>query len=185
MKKKYNESFRDYAQRWRTVATQVQPPLIEIKITMLFLSTLQELYYDRLMPMATGSFANMVKAGNLIDHAIKNGRIDTQKSSFRPKRSNFLKKKKGETQALYQQNQPNQSQRYISYQNPRTTNRITQLRVIKPLLWFFTTAVSITRYKLYKHAYLSQTVNQALHGLTILQITSPIIPDPQKQQDFQ
>ena len=28
MEKKYNESFRDYAQRWRTVATQVQPPLI-------------------------------------------------------------------------------------------------------------------------------------------------------------
>ena len=83
---------------------------------MLFLSTLQEQYYDKLMPTATGSFANMVKAENWIDHAIKNGRIDTQKISFRPKRGNFLKKKEGETQALYQQNQPNQSQRYISYQ---------------------------------------------------------------------
>ena len=64
LEKKYNESFQDYAQRWRTVATQVQPPLIEIEITMLFLSTLQEPYYDRLMPMATRSFANMVKVGN-------------------------------------------------------------------------------------------------------------------------
>ena len=40
MEKKYSESFRDYAQRWRTLATQVQPPLIETEITMLFLNTL-------------------------------------------------------------------------------------------------------------------------------------------------
>ena len=40
MEKKYNESFRDYVQRWRIVVTQVQPPLIETKITILFLSTL-------------------------------------------------------------------------------------------------------------------------------------------------
>ena len=84
---------------------------------MLFLSTLQKPYYDRLMPTATGCFANMVKAGNLIDHAIKNGRIDTKESSSRPKKGNFLKKKEGKTQALYQQNQLNQSQRYTSYQN--------------------------------------------------------------------
>ena len=101
MEKKYNERFRDYAQRWRTVATQVQPPLIEIEVTMLFLSMLKEPYYDRLMPTTTGSFANMVKTGNLIDHAIKNDRIDTGESSSKPKRCNFPKKKEGETQALY------------------------------------------------------------------------------------
>ena len=59
----------------------------------------------------------MVKVGNLIDHAIKNGRTDIGESNSRPKKGNFSKKKKGETQALYQQNQPNQSQRYTSYQN--------------------------------------------------------------------
>ena len=101
MEKKYSESFRDYAQRWRTVATQVQSPLIEIEITMLFLSTLQEPYYDRLMPTTTESFANMVKAGNLIDHTIKNGRIDTEESSSKPKRGNFPRKKEGEAQTLY------------------------------------------------------------------------------------
>ena len=87
------------------MATQVQPPLIETEVIILFLSILQEPYYDRLMPRATGSFANMVKTGNLIDHAIKNGRIDIGESSSKPKKGNFLKKKKeGETQALYQQN---------------------------------------------------------------------------------
>ena len=84
---------------------------------MLFLGTLQEPYYDRLMPTTTGSFANMVKTGNLIDHAIKNGKIDTGESSFKPRKGNFPKKKEGETQALYQQNQPNQSRGYTSYQN--------------------------------------------------------------------
>ena len=101
MEKKYNESFQDYAQSWRTVATQVQSPLIETEITILILSTLQEPYYDRLMPTATRSFTNMVKADNLIDHAIKNGRIDIGENSFKSKRGNFLKKKEGETQALY------------------------------------------------------------------------------------
>ena len=117
MEKKYSESFRDYAQRWRTVATQVQPPLIETEITMLFLRTLQEPNNDSLMPTATENFSNMVKVGNLIDHAIKKGRIDVEKSSSNPKRDNFPKKEEGEAQALYQQNQPNQSQGYTLYQN--------------------------------------------------------------------
>ena len=76
------------------MATQVQPPLIEAEVTMLFLGTLQEPYYDRLMPTTIGSFANMVKAGNLIDHVIKNGKIDTGKSSSKAKRSIFQGKMK-------------------------------------------------------------------------------------------
>ena len=84
---------------------------------MLFLSTLQEPYYDRLMPTAMGSFTNMVKGSNLIGHAIKNDRIDIGESSSKPKKGNFSKKKEGETQALYKQNQPNQSQGYTLYQN--------------------------------------------------------------------
>ena len=97
MEKKYNESFWDYAQWWRTVATQVQPPLIETEVTMLFLNTLQEPYYDKLMSTAIGSFIDMIKAGNLVDHAIKNGRIDVGESISKPKRGSFAKKKKGET----------------------------------------------------------------------------------------
>ena len=83
------------------MATQVQPPLIETEVTMLFLNTLQEPYYDRLMPTTTRSFTNMIKAGNLVDHAIKNGKIDVGESSFTPKRGSFAKKKEGETQILY------------------------------------------------------------------------------------
>ena len=59
----------------------------------------------------------MVKAGNLVHHAIKNGKIDLGESSSKPKRSNFPRKKEGETQAFYQQNQPNQFKGYGLYQN--------------------------------------------------------------------
>ena len=43
------------------------------------------------------SFANMVKASNLNDHAIKNCRIDTGESSSKSKKGNFSKKNEGET----------------------------------------------------------------------------------------
>ena len=54
------------------------------------------------MSTATGNFANMVKAGNLIDHAIKNGKIDTSETNSKPKMSNFSRKKEGETHVVYQ-----------------------------------------------------------------------------------
>ena len=85
---------------------------------MLFLSTLQKPYYDRLMPTATGSFSSMVKVGNLIDHVIKNDRIDVgEKNSKSKGKGSFPRKKKGETQAFFQGYQANQSQGYTSYQN--------------------------------------------------------------------
>ena len=84
------------------MATQVQPPLVEKEIIMLFLNTLQEPYYDRLLPSATKNFANMIMAGNLVDHAIKNKKIDVEESSSKSKgRGNITKKKEGETQALF------------------------------------------------------------------------------------
>ena len=87
------------------MATQVQPPLVENEITMLFLNTLQEPYYDRLLPSATRNFADMIMAGNLVDHAIKNKKINVGENSFKSKgKGNFAKKKEGETQALFQGN---------------------------------------------------------------------------------
>ena len=89
------------------MATQVQPPLVEKEIAMLFLNTLQEPYYDRLLPSVMRNFVDMIMDGNLVDHVVKNNKIEAGESSTKPKRSNFMKKKKGETQALFQENQPN------------------------------------------------------------------------------
>ncbi|WRX11766.1 Retrotransposon gag domain - like 10 [Theobroma cacao] len=40
MEKKQSESFKEYAQRWRDIAAQVQPPLTDKEITVLFINTL-------------------------------------------------------------------------------------------------------------------------------------------------
>ena len=53
--------------------------------------------------------------GNLVDHTIKNKKIEVGESSTKPKKDNFVKKNEGETQALFQGNQPNQSRGYTPY----------------------------------------------------------------------
>ncbi|KAK8696181.1 hypothetical protein V6N13_001318 [Hibiscus sabdariffa] len=68
---KANESFRQYAQRWRDVAAQDD-------------------FYDRMLDHATKPFADMVLTGELIQAAIKSGRIRGGKDSrkYSKKRDN-------------------------------------------------------------------------------------------------
>ncbi|XP_016705871.1 uncharacterized protein [Gossypium hirsutum] len=74
MEKKPNESFKQYAQRWREMAIQVQPPLLEKETTMLFINTLKASF-------ATKSFVDVVMTGEMIENAIRNGRIDAGESA--------------------------------------------------------------------------------------------------------
>ncbi|KAK8978446.1 hypothetical protein V6N11_008757 [Hibiscus sabdariffa] len=55
MEKKSNESFRQYAQRWRDIVAQVQPPLLEKETTMLFVGTLKKLI-SAYLPYDLGRF---------------------------------------------------------------------------------------------------------------------------------
>ncbi|KAK5773333.1 hypothetical protein PVK06_049639 [Gossypium arboreum] len=81
MEKKQNESFRQYAQRWREVATQVQPPLLEKETTMLFINTLEAPFIDYMLGNATLSFSDIVMSGEMIEDAIRNGKIDMGESA--------------------------------------------------------------------------------------------------------
>ena len=135
---------------------------------MYFLNTLQESYYDRLIPTTTRSFANMVKAGNLIDYAIKNGRIDTQKNSSKPKRGNFSRKKKVKPKHCINRTNPINPEDTPCTKTTRTINRITQLRVIKHLPWLLITHPLLTKHRPYKHANRLQTISQALQGIITL-----------------
>ncbi|KAK9029881.1 hypothetical protein V6N11_031323 [Hibiscus sabdariffa] len=83
MEQKANESFRQYAQRWREVAAQVQPPLLENEVTLLFVNTLKDDFYDRMLDHATKPFADMVMTGELIQAAIKSGRIKGGSESWK------------------------------------------------------------------------------------------------------
>ncbi|KAK8547437.1 hypothetical protein V6N12_031574 [Hibiscus sabdariffa] len=63
--KKDKESFREYAQRWRDIAAQVQPPLLEKETTTLFINSLEStpMYYARLVGSTTRDFVDLVTAG--------------------------------------------------------------------------------------------------------------------------
>ncbi|XP_016676242.1 uncharacterized protein [Gossypium hirsutum] len=76
MEKKPNESFRLYAQRWREIAMQVQPPLLEKETTMLFINTLKTPFITRMIGSTTKNFADIVMAGEIIENAIRGGKIE-------------------------------------------------------------------------------------------------------------
>ncbi|XP_040940768.1 uncharacterized protein [Gossypium hirsutum] len=81
MEKKTNESFRQYARRWREVAAQVQPPLLENEITMLFINTLKAPFLNHMLGSATKSFSDIVMSGEMIENAIRSGKIEAGESA--------------------------------------------------------------------------------------------------------
>ncbi|XP_040934555.1 uncharacterized protein [Gossypium hirsutum] len=92
MKKKSSESFRQYAQRWREVVTQVQLPLLEKETTMLFINTLKAPFINYMLGSVIKSFAYIVMSGEMIENAIRCGKIETGESM----RRSALKKKESE-----------------------------------------------------------------------------------------
>ena len=75
----------------------------------LFISTLKDPYYDRMVGNTIRIFADIVAAGEMIEGAIKTGKIQ----NVEIRKGSFNKKKEGETNAItyrvqpysYQQNQ--------------------------------------------------------------------------------
>ncbi|KAE8733240.1 Detected protein of unknown function [Hibiscus syriacus] len=91
LEKKNNETFRQYAQRWRDTAAQVQPPLSEKEATVIFVHTLKAPYLNHLMGNATRNFADLVISGELIENVLKSGKIESNEGSS-SKRPTYRKK---------------------------------------------------------------------------------------------
>ncbi|XP_012487804.1 uncharacterized protein LOC105801003 [Gossypium raimondii] len=83
MEKKSNEGFRQYAQRWMEVAVQVQPPLLEREMTMLFVNMLKAPFITYMLGSATKNFADIVMSGEMIESAVKSGKIDVGENNRR------------------------------------------------------------------------------------------------------
>ncbi|XP_039017056.1 uncharacterized protein LOC120147857 [Hibiscus syriacus] len=92
MEKRHSKTFRQYAQRWRDVESQVQPPLLEKETTVIFVNTLKAPYLGHLLVYATKNFVDLVISGELIENAIRNGKIEGGKGSKKP----YFKKKESE-----------------------------------------------------------------------------------------
>ncbi|XP_052478435.1 uncharacterized protein LOC128033963 [Gossypium raimondii] len=92
MEKKPGQSFRKYAQRWREVAVQVQSSFLERGMTMLFVNILKAPFITHMLGSTTKNFSDIVMNGEMIENAIRSGKIDAGENSRRA----ASKKKKNE-----------------------------------------------------------------------------------------
>ncbi|XP_040963143.1 uncharacterized protein [Gossypium hirsutum] len=117
MEKKPSESFRQYAQRWREIAMQVQPPLLEKETTMLFINTLKAPFITHMIGNTTKSFSDMVMAGEMIENAIRGGKIEVGETTKRL----VPKKKENEVNSMSSYNRDHS--RSITVNQPKVTAR--------------------------------------------------------------
>jgi len=75
MTQKDNETFREYAQRWRNVAAQVSPRVEEKEMTKFFLKTLGQFYYEMMVGSAPRDFSEMVSIGIRLEEGVRDGRL--------------------------------------------------------------------------------------------------------------
>uniref|UniRef100_A0A2N9FR05 Uncharacterized protein n=1 Tax=Fagus sylvatica TaxID=28930 RepID=A0A2N9FR05_FAGSY len=71
MEKKSNETFREYAQRWREKAARARPPLDEREMIKIFVDTLKNPYFDRMMGLQMQFFVDLIPVGDRIEDALK------------------------------------------------------------------------------------------------------------------
>ena len=102
MEKKEMKSFKKYAHRWQDVTSQVQPPFTEKETTFIFVNTLPEPYYEKMIGNAMRNFAEMVWSRKLNENGIKNKKIKG-KATLTPivNKSTLPKKKEGDTHVVF------------------------------------------------------------------------------------
>jgi len=99
MSKRNNETFKEYAQRWRELAAQVEPPLHDKEMVTMFMGTLQSPFYEHMVGSVSSNFADIVIIGERIELGLKTGKI-AQGTTTSGKKTGFNsgKKKEGEGQ---------------------------------------------------------------------------------------
>ncbi|XP_058743213.1 uncharacterized protein LOC131616015 [Vicia villosa] len=119
MSQKKDESFKEYAQRWREMASRVQPPLMDKELVDIFMSTLQGPYYDKMVGSISSGFSNLVVIGERIEDGIKNGKIQGAPSgSYQAKKSYDGKKEPNTVGAILVNQTPTLQQKQQGGQRP-------------------------------------------------------------------
>uniref|UniRef100_A0A2N9ID85 Retrotransposon gag domain-containing protein n=1 Tax=Fagus sylvatica TaxID=28930 RepID=A0A2N9ID85_FAGSY len=75
MEKKSNETFREYAQRWREKAARARPPLDEREMIKIFVNTLKNPYFDWMIGLQMQFFVDLIPVGERIEDAVKTNKI--------------------------------------------------------------------------------------------------------------
>ena len=75
MKKRPDEDYREYAVRWKNMASMVQPSLTSREENSMFVDTLPFPYYDMLIANTFVEFGDLMYSTRRIEDGIKRGRI--------------------------------------------------------------------------------------------------------------
>ena len=87
MKKRLEENYREYAVRWKNVASMIRPPLTNREENSMFVDTLPSPYYDMLVVNAFVEFGDLMYSVGRIEDGIKRGKIvDTGANMMEKKR---------------------------------------------------------------------------------------------------
>lgn len=75
MMKMDEESFKEYAQRWRELVAQVEPPLLDKEMVIMFIDTLQSPFYDMMIGNVSSDFSDLVVIGERVEKGMMIGKI--------------------------------------------------------------------------------------------------------------
>jgi len=100
MCKREHESFKEYAQRWRDLATQVAPPMMEREMITMIVDMLSVFYYEKMVGYTPSSFANLVFTGEMIEVGLRRGKFDYLALMNRKSGPNGENKKEGGIHAV-------------------------------------------------------------------------------------
>ncbi|XP_050897366.1 uncharacterized protein LOC127104210 [Lathyrus oleraceus] len=94
------ESFKEYAQRWRELASQVELPLAEKELAELSIDTVQPQFYEKMVGSASLGFSELVAIGARVEYGLRNGKlaavVGTSNTNPNKFSRGFPRKKEGE-----------------------------------------------------------------------------------------
>src|SRR4051812_33089626 len=70
-----NESFNEYAQKWRDLAGRVKPSLADREMVDMFMNTLTSLFYSHLLGSSSSGFTELILTGERVESGIRSGKI--------------------------------------------------------------------------------------------------------------
>src|SRR4051812_21430065 len=82
-----NESFKEYAQKWRDLAGRVKPSLADREMVDMFMNTLTGPFYSHLLGSSSSRFTELILTGERVESGIRSGKIQVTTSSGTIKKS--------------------------------------------------------------------------------------------------
>ena len=98
MEKKASKTFREYAQRWRDVAAQVEPPLSDKEMIAIFIDSLKPPFYDLIIGSTSSNFSYIFIVGEMVESAMRTRKILDNLITVNNARKSLLKEEEGEVQ---------------------------------------------------------------------------------------